>query len=133
MKKWKINPFEFEGGYGTTALLNIVYTNSVNYTVDTIQTALHFLISSIYAYIHCSGRLECYWNGLMGSEKNVGLEWVTGEYSLECITKGAFQKLLSGFHKNEPKRAKISVFDQKNMFLAEFFLNGKFCHKIPLY
>ena len=37
MRKWKINPLiEFEGGYGTTALLNTVY--SVNYTVDTIQT-----------------------------------------------------------------------------------------------
>ena len=43
MKKWKINPFEFEGGYGTTALLNTVYTNSVNYTVNTIQTALTLL------------------------------------------------------------------------------------------
>ena len=45
MRKWKINPLiDFEGGYVTTALLNTVY--SVNYTIDTIQTALHFLISS---------------------------------------------------------------------------------------
>ena len=44
-------------------------------TVYTVQTDSHCLNSSMYAYLYCYGRLERYWNGLMGfSKKNVGLE-----------------------------------------------------------
>ena len=58
---------------GSTAL----YTALTIYFVNTdynIETCLLLLLlytaktlnSSMYAYIYCYGRLECYWNGQMG-------------------------------------------------------------------
>ena len=55
-------------GGGSTAIYT-AYTITL-FTVLTLfynvfAAYLHCLNSSMYAYIHCLGRLKCYWNGLM--------------------------------------------------------------------
>ena len=54
--------------------VHAVYT--VQYTVHTIETALHCLNSSTYAYIYIVVRLErCWIYALWASEDKVRVEW----------------------------------------------------------
>ena len=61
----------------STALYELLLSVSVNtvytlHNVYSIQTALHCLSSSMYAYIYCAGRQDAIGMGWWASEQNVG-------------------------------------------------------------